>query len=152
MKKLFLAFTLLMTVTSVTVAQTNDKAIGLRGGNGTELSYQHPLSGNTRVELDLGLPGWKYAGIVLSGVHQWLWNIDGGLDWYAGLGGQVGSIRWATGNPYDFGLGLAGQIGLEYNFPIPLQLSLDWRPVWNIIPSGHGFGYESAAFGIRYRF
>lgn len=152
MKKLFLACALLLTVTSVTFAQTNDKAIGLRGGWGTELSYQQPLSGNTRLELDLGLPGWKYSGVILSGIHQWLWNIDGGLDWYAGLGGQIGSIRWASGDPYGLGLGLAGQLGIEYNFPIPLQLSLDWRPTWYVVPSGSPFGYEGVALGIRYRF
>ena len=39
MKKLFLAFALLMTVTSVTIAQTNDRAIGGRFGWGGELSY-----------------------------------------------------------------------------------------------------------------
>ncbi len=152
MKKLFLAFALLLTVTTITEAQTNNKAIGLRGGWGTELSYQQPLTGGTRFELDLGLPGWKYSGIVLTGVHQWVMNIDGGLDWYAGLGGQVGTIRWNKNEDSGFGLGLAGQIGLEYNFPIPLQLSLDWRPTWYILPAGSPFGYEGVALGIRYRF
>ncbi len=152
MKKLFLAFALLMTVTLVAEAQTNDKAIGIRGGWGTELSYQQPLSGATRLEVDLGLPGWKYSGIVLTGVHQWLWNIDGGLDWYAGLGAQVGSIRWDKGETTGIGLGLAGQLGIEYNFPIPLQLSLDWRPTWYVVPSGKPFGYEGVALGLRYRF
>ena len=45
----------------------------------------------------------------------------------------------------------AGDIGIEYNFDIPLQLSLDFRPEL-------GFGNYSddldfdIALGIRYRF
>lgn len=152
MKKLFFIAILALGISAFATAQTNDKAIGLRGGWGTELSYQQPLSGSTRLEVDLGLPGWKYSGIVLSGIHQWVMNIDGGLDWYAGLGGQVGSIRWDKNESSGIGLGLAGQIGIEYNFPIPLQMSLDWRPTWYLIPSGKPFGYEGVAFGIRYRF
>ena len=113
MKKLFFIAILALGISAFATAQTNDKAIGLRGGWGTELSYQQPLSGSTRLEVDLGLPGWKYSGIVLSGIHQWVMNIDGGLDWYAGLGGQVGSIRWDKNESSGIGLGLAGQIGIE---------------------------------------
>jgi hypothetical protein len=46
----------------------------------------------------------------------------------------------------------AGQIGLEYNFNIPLQLSLDYRPGFYLVPAGHGGAWEGAALGIRYRF
>lgn len=152
MRKVFLAFALLMTVTMVTEAQTNNRAIGIRGGWGTELSYQQPLSGSTRLELDLGLYGWDHGDFVLSGIHQWLFAPNGGFNLYAGLGPQIGSYWWGKEDRYTFGLGLAGQFGLEYNFDFPLQISLDWRPSWNIIPSGRGFGYEGFALGLRYRF
>ena len=153
MKKLFLAFALLMTVTSVTIAQTNDRAIGGRFGWGGELSYQHPLQSATRLELDLGLYGWNNGDFVLTGIHQWLFAANGGFNLFAGLGPQLGSYWWGKENKYTFGLGLAGQFGLEYNFnEVPLQLSLDWRPSWAIIPSGRGFGSEGFALGLRYRF
>ena len=70
MKKLFLAFALLMTVTSVTVAQTNDRAIGIRGlNNAAEISFQNPLSNSTRLELDLGLYGF---GDHMASTGMWV--------------------------------------------------------------------------------
>ncbi len=155
MKKVFLAFALLMTATMIAEAQTNERAIGIRLGNGAELSYQHPFSGNTRLEADLGLYGLgERNAFIASGIYQWLWNIDGGLDWYAGLGAQLGT-RWYKNEvetwESGFGLAIAGQIGLAYNFPIPLQLSLDYRPALYFLPEVGG-SYDYVALGIRYRF
>ena len=40
-------------------------------------------------------------------------------------------------------VGIAGQLGVEWNFPaVPLQLSLDWRPVFFFL-NNRGFGYDS---------
>ena len=59
MKKVFFTAILLVGVTFASQAQTISKhAIGLRfgGGNGygAEVSYQHALGDNNRLELDLG--------------------------------------------------------------------------------------------------
>ena len=152
MKKLFLAFALLLTVSTVTIAQTNDRAIGARFGYGAELSYQQPLSSATRLEVDLGLYGFNHGDFVITAIHQWLFAPNGGFNLYAGLGPQLGSFWWGNEDKYSLGVGLAGQFGLEYNFDFPLQISLDWRPSWSIIPTGRGFGYEGFALGLRYRF
>lgn len=44
------------------------------------------------MELDLG---WRNSNNVdafkLTGLYQWVWNIDGGFNWYAGVGGGLGS-------------------------------------------------------------
>ena len=50
-----------------------------------------------------------------------------------------------------FGIGAGGQIGLDYQFNAPIQLSLDVRPMWNFIGHVTGFNY-GAALGIRYAF
>lgn len=154
MKKVILLFVFIASMVEATMAQQNDQAIGVRLGWGAELSYQHPLKSKTRLEVDLGLGGWDHGGFLLTGVHQWIGNIDGGLDWYAGLGPQLGSVWYKTDNVWyqNFGLGIAGQVGLQYSFPIPLQISLDYRPSWFIIPSERGFGYGDLALGLRYRF
>ena len=56
------------------------------------------------------------------------------------------------GGDNDFALGVGAQVGLEYIFPsFPLQISLDWRPVFDIVPST-GFGWQSVGLGIRYAF
>ena len=44
-----------------------------------------------------------------------------------------------------------GQIGLEYEFDFPLQLTLDVRPGFDVLHASDGFVY-SYAFGVRYRF
>jgi hypothetical protein len=30
--------------------------------------------------------------IKLAALYQWVWNIDGGFNWYAGVGGGLGSL------------------------------------------------------------
>lgn len=154
MKKVILLFVFIASMVEATMAQQNDQAIGVRLGWGAELSYQNQLKKNTRLEIDLGLGGWDHGGFLLTGVHQWIWNIEGDLDWYAGLGPQIGSVWYKTDNVWyqNFGLGIAGQIGLQYNLPIPVQITLDYRPSWFIIPSEEGFGYGNLALGLRYRF
>ena len=54
-------------------------------------------------------------------------------------------------NLTNIGLGFDAQIGLEYKFNIPLQVSIDFRPQWDILGAGSGFGY-GVALGIRYCF
>lgn len=154
MKKIIFIAVFVLGLTTAASAQTNSKAIGIRALWGAEISYQHPLSGSTRLEVDLGLGGWDHGGFLLTGTHQWLWNLSGDLDWYAGVGPQLGSVHYQKDDAWKsgFGLGIAGQVGLQYNFPIPLQLSLDYRPGWFIIPSAKGITYDGIALGIRYRF
>ena len=72
-------------------------------------------------------------------------------NWYAGVGAGAGL--------YDkyFFAGVAGRIGVEYNFDFPLNVSLDWRPVIGPAFGGNGFHDEglfagAIAWGIRYRF
>ena len=166
MKKLNLiaVFAIGATFRSETQAQSiSENALGLRlgGGDGIgpEISYQRALGGNNRLELDLG---WRthdrYDAFKLSGLYQWVWNIDGGFNWYAGLGGGVGSVgvndEWRDRYPNDGAfLFVAGDIGIEYNFDIPLLLSLDFRPEigfndYNITNDLS----PDIALGIRYQF
>ncbi|UQD57254.1 hypothetical protein [Flavobacterium sp. K5-23] len=145
MKKIILSAIMLIGLAFSTQAQDISKnALGLRfgdnGGFGGELSYQRALSSNNRLELDLGWRnrndynknGYDDNAIKLTGLYQWVWNIDGGFNWYAGVGGGVGSYGrdYYDGRVYDNGMYAfaAGDIGIEYNFPIPLLISLDFRP------------------------
>jgi hypothetical protein len=87
--------------------------------------------------------------------------IENRFNWYVGLGGGVGSYSFDdnsdinNGNDYnDTFVFAAGDIGIEYNFDIPLLISLDFRPEI-------GFGnklYDNndldldIALGLRYQF
>jgi len=166
MKKLFLAAFMLVGVAFNAQAQEISKnAIGLRIGDndgfGAEVSYQRRLGTDNRLELDLG---WRdsryYDAVKLVGLYQWIWNIEGGFNWYAGVGGGLGTFdtddryyfdgrRYGDSGTYAV---VAGDIGIEYKFDFPLQLSLDFRPE---LYFGDDFGDDfgpDIALGVRFTF
>jgi len=162
MKKIIFLTIALLGLTFTIQAQTISKnAIGVRIGDsdglGTEINYQRGLSDNNRLEFGLG---WRsrndVTAIKLTGLYQWVWNLDGNFNWYVGAGGGLVQVNFdddvfgddLDNETYAFA---AGDIGIEYNFDIPLILSLDFRPEL-------GFGDYSddvefdIALGIRYQF
>lgn len=154
MKKFILSLALVVSMVGALSAQVDSKAIGVRFGgfygSGGEITYQHPLGNANRVEVDLGV---NHYGFGLSGVYQWVWDLSDladGFNWYAGVGGALGSYDFKD-NDHAFGLGVLGQVGIEYNFNIPLQLSLDYRPGLYIMPSYKGI-YDGICLSARYKF
>jgi hypothetical protein len=142
MKKLVLILALSLGL--ATVAFSQSQYIGGRsGGYGGELSYQKDLNSSGRLEADLG---WSYSYLGLTGLYQWVKPIGGvqGLEWFYGGGATVG---FGSG----LYLGVAGNIGIDYNFSFPLQIGLDYRPTLFILPSISG-GWTGYAFSARYRF
>ena len=130
---------------SVFTLFAGDNALGVRLGYGGEVSYQHSLGSYNRLEVDAG---WNSKYLGLAGVYQWVWDLSAlgdGFKWYAGVGAVLGIYE------DDFALGAAGNIGIEYNFNIPLQISLDYRPTFYLIP-GTDFCSTGVGLGIRYRF
>ena len=159
MRKLYFVFALMLTVNLVH-AQSTQNAIGLRFGGGegfgTEISFQHWLSDVNRLELDLGMiSGTNYSAWSVAGIYQWVWKIDNGFNWFAGAGGRIGTWSWDntyTGN--DGGgvlLAAAGDVGIEYTFPVGIQLGLDYRPELGLVNHGNAFG-NNVALSVRYRF
>lgn len=166
MKKIFLiAIAFIGGTIFMNAQEISDNAIGLRIGDsdgfGAEVSYQRALGSNNRLELDLGIRnGSDYDGFKIAGIYQWVWNIDGGFNWYAGPGAGLASYG------YDYGSGknrvdenetfvfIGGDVGIEYNFDIPLLLSLDFRPEFGL--GNNRFGNDDLGFdialGIRYQF
>jgi len=166
MNKSILVVTMLLGLACSSQAQNISKnALGLRIGDndgfGVEVSYQRKLAANNRLELDLG---WRnssnVSNIKLAALYQWVWKIEGGFNWYAGVGGGLGSWSYDNNNKNNnnsdngaFAF-VAGDLGIEYNFDIPLQLSLDIRPELYFNSNDfreNNFGPD-IALGIRYRF
>lgn len=157
MKKLLLSMMLLLMV--VVAADAQSRSIGGRLGHGIEFSYQHSVGASNMVNLQVGLPFFNGFGLEGVVTYDWIfpitsWQEQGTWNWYAGVGGGVG--MWDFNHPVGFA-GVAGRIGVEYNFWFPMQLSLDWSPV--IGPSfGHdkvgfnAYGMSSFGLGIRYLF
>ncbi len=150
MKKIALLF--VFAVAMATAAFAQPRAIGARIGYGFEASYQHSMGENNMIEVELGLPGFN--AIEAAATYDWLnpgglmipWENKGSWNWYAGVGAGVG-YNWGTWwySPYAFG-GVAGRVGVEYNFEFPLQLSVDWRPVIGV--EGNKYGVDFYADGL----
>ncbi|RKE95418.1 hypothetical protein [Ichthyenterobacterium magnum] len=161
MKKLFLVAIAFIGFTTLTNAQEiAENAIGLRLGDsdgfGAEISYQRGLSDNNRLEFDLGWrSGTNYDGFKLAGLYQWVWQLDGNFNWYAGAGGGIGSYSFdnvpAGVDDSDTFVFAAGDIGIEYNFDIPLLISLDFRPELGFGDFRDDVDFD-IALGIRYQF
>lgn len=162
MKKILLIAAIALGATTVATAQEVSKnALGIRVGDGdglgTEISYQRALGDNNRLELDLGYENSKnFDAFKLTGIYQWIWNIDGGFNWYAGAGGGLFSASYDApynrdGDDSETALLAAGQVGIEYSFDFPLLLSLDVRPEFYFGDFRDGNDID-IALGIRYQF
>lgn len=160
MKKLLLVAIAFIGFATVSAQDISDNAIGLRLGDsdgfGAQISYQRALGDNNRLEVDLGITsGNNNDGFKLAGIYQWVWLLDGDFNWYAGAGGGIGSISYDNVPPgFDDSetfFFVAGNIGVEYNFDIPLQLSLDVRPEFDFGDLNDDLDFD-IALGIRYRF
>lgn len=150
MKKVILIAAMVLGFTVAAAAQP--RAIGVRVGNGGEVSYQHSL-GTNFLEVDGGL-GLGFDGVFnvgATGIYNFMISEFGnGFGFYAGPGAGVGLGFGDDANYLN--LSVAGMVGIEYNFSFPLQLSLDFRQHIGI-GLGHGLhAPSSVGLGIRYKF
>ena len=153
MKKSILIAAMVLGFAVAAVAQP--RAVGIRGGYGVEATYQHTLGANF-VEANLGLNGFNALNVAAT--YNWMiaqpqWTDRGEWGFYAGPGAALG---FGFGAASHFNVAAVGQVGLEYTFWFPLQLSIDIRPQLGLITAsgaaGFYFGGWCPALGIRYRF
>ena len=138
---------LLAAFAFVAVASAQPRALGVRAGWGGELSYQHG-GGAGFLEADLGFLGNAH-GFYVTGIYDFILGSAGICNFYAGPGLQLGFYNYADNS--GFNAGIAGQLGVEFEIPsVPLNFSLDWRPVYYF--QYGDFGWQGIALGIRYRF
>lgn len=155
MKRIILVITATFAISAAN-AQIENLGVRLFGGDnlGGELSAQWGM-GSNRLETDLGWTfGDHFGAISFSGIWQWKGEIGSGFGWFAGPGFSAGLWFYDSDVDDDGGLNvaIAGQAGVEYNFDaIPLQLSVDVRPSFSLIP-GTDFHWGGIALGVRYRF
>ena len=153
----------LISLTAVNAQEIANHALGLRLGDsdgfGAEISYQKSLGRYSRLEANLG---WRdsrdFNAFKITGLYQWVHQLEGNFNWYYGVGGGLGSVDFDEDFDTDANGGLfvliAGDIGVEYNFDIPLLLSLDLRPELGLVGYdgfSNNFDFD-LALGIRYQF
>ena len=138
MRKAILILAAVLGLSVAASAQT--KALGVRFGAGPlEVSYQHWVGDPNFVEVTGGLYFINGNAFQVTGTYNWrLWEPDwtdrGNWGVYGGPGFTIGSASVpADGNRSGYMttamFGIVGQLGLEYTFWFPLQLSVDIRPI-----------------------
>jgi hypothetical protein len=146
MKKIIIIAAMLLGFAVAASAQP--RAIGIRNAG---ISYQHSV-GADFIEAGIGLYGTAFSveGVYNIMLAQPSWTSRGEWGFYAGPGANVG-----LGNKL-FNVAVVGQVGLEYTFWFPLQLSLDVRPQVGFASaagvSSFYMGGFYPALGVRYRF
>ena len=153
MKRALLTLTIVIAGLSA-YAQPRDMGIRI-GATGLEAGYQHDIKQNQFIEGNLGLdfgtlsnaaPGVKATAIYNFIWARPAWTEQGTWALYAGPGATMGYVHdqahFTVGKeviPYNsagFMLGVCAQVGLEYTFWFPLQLSVDLRPTVAMHVSG----------------
>lgn len=148
--------TVIFVLTVFTIAKTQDyqTGFGLRGGWSNGITIKHFIQEDKAIE---GILSSRWRGLEITGlyeIHDQAFNEDR-LNWYYGFGGHVGLYqgdngRWSRDDDNFAVLGVDGILGIEYNFrKIPINISLDWKPVLNLI-GYFGLWTDSGAFSIRF--
>lgn len=157
MRKLFLFIGFVtLSVLTANAQEISENALGIRFGDnngfGGEISYQRRLGSANRLEVDLGIRGNKtYSAFKATGLYQWVWQLEDRFNWYAGVGAGVGSWKVKSTDISSTSLFGAGVIGVEYNFDIPLLISLDYRPEVGFSDGYDGFNSDFG-LSVRYQF
>lgn len=158
MRKFILTIVFVITLAAVSSAQDYRTGIGLRAGYPVGLSVKHFVSSKTALE---GILASQWRGFLVTGLfeaHKRLADVDN-LNWYYGFGAHVGFWNSNTNRAYWMEpgasytvIGIDGILGLEYSFEdIPINLSLDWKPAFNLT-GWTGFWGDGGALSIRYIF
>lgn len=150
MKRLLIALAVAAGICGTMSAQP--KAIGARiGGTGFDISYEHLIKSADFVEVNAGVdfgymgngnPGFKATGIYNFTFARPAWTNKGEWGLYAGPGFSLGYVNDHVtykkdnykyyGYANGFMMALVAQVGLEYTFWFPLQLSVDLRPMFGL--------------------
>lgn len=157
MKKILFAAAIMLTFAFAASAQP--RAIGGRLGYGLEASYQHTVHDADFVEATLGLFSFNEVNATATYnfmIAQPSWTDRGEWGFYAGPGAAVG-VGFVPDATFA-SIAVAGQVGLEYTFWFPLQLSVDLRPKIGVAINDGAHFYAGGLFGfipcisVRYRF
>ena len=148
MKPVFKIFLITLFIIGGTIENVNaqdayGKAVGIRGGTPTGVSYKHFLEFAGAIE---GIFGYNFTNgrvFTLSGLYEHHFFINYNTNFFAGGGLTLGA------NSDEFRVIVEAIGGIEYVFPrFPMSFSLDYKPAFNI--SGADFFFNEFALTIRY--
>lgn len=155
MRRLFLISLFIGIALSTVKAQDYNTAIGIRLGLSNGISAKHFISSENAIE---GILNTRWGGFYVVGLYEWQKPINDvpRLYWYYGAGGHVGvwsssASPWFNESGSYTVLGIDGILGLEYVFKeAPINISLDWKPGFNVLGNTGFWGDELALSGRFY--
>ncbi len=143
----------LLSVSKVQAQTTNyGQAIGVRLSHSPGITYKKFLSDKNALEFIGHARIWNDGSyFAVTGLYQWVLPFPvEQMNWYAGVGADVGLISYS--NTSEVGLGIDGIVGIEYTLAdYPFNFSLDWIPSFAIINNG-GFYGGNVGLSARYVF
>ncbi len=148
MKRNFLTLLVILVASSFTLLKAQDYkvALGVRLSNSTP-TLNNSVSIKYFMNQQNALEGLVSFGsrFGIGGLYEFHKPTTAtGLNWFFGGGAYIG---FQDSNTY---FGPTGIIGLDYKFTnVPLNLSLDWKPELDIIPS---INFVPDAFALSARF
>lgn len=158
MKKLFFTFALALGCFVAAYSQNYNSAIGLRLGYPVSVTYKHFISEPGAIEVFAGFRSWTYyRWFNVAGLYEHNFPISGveGLNWY--VGGGASAFFWSYDDLFvgddgsNTSIGIMGVLGLDYKFEsAPVNLSVDWMPLFFLNGYGNGFGGGYGALSARY--
>ncbi len=134
------------------VAQDYKDAFGIRLGYDNGLTLKHFISPSNALE---GILTVSPNYFQLTGLYEYQQPFQNapGLDWFVGLGGHLGSVYDKHYHGGKLLLGIDLIAGLEYTFPsAPFNVSLDWKPAFNLNHSYNDYWFAGLALSLRYTF
>lgn len=140
-----LLFTLffLGVIENTTAQDAYGRAIGIRGGTPTGVSYKHFLEFAGAIE---GVAGFNFANgrvFTVTGLYEHHFFLNYNTNLFAGGGLSLGA------NSDEFRLIVEAIGGIEYVFPrFPMSFSLDYKPAFNSF--GPDLLFNEFALTIRY--
>jgi len=139
---------LLATIVGAMAITGKSQELGLRFGdaigNNVAIDGIFTLGQFSRVHADVSFGN---NGVGVEALYDFLYKpLEGeSFHWYVGAGPYV-----FLADP--FGLGVAGEVGLEYHFNgAPIAIGADWRPAFNIVENTD-FYWGGFGFNVRYVF
>lgn len=157
MKKVFTILCLTVIATLAiqfsSKAQGYDNAIGGRFGAANGITFKTTLGDNKMVDIIANFRSNNtYNYFRVTGLYEIYTPINdvAGLNYYYGIGGSIGSVKYKPYNSSDLYLSVDGVLGLDYKFAdAPINLSLDWKPAIQLTPDTN---FDASGVGLSLRF
>jgi len=159
MRKLFtilcLVFIATFAIQSTSKAQSYNNAIGGRFGAANGITFKTAVGENKMLDIIANFRSnnnLKYFRVTgLYEIYNPISNAPG-LNWYYGIGGSIGSVKYDYyyAQSSDLYLSVDGVLGLDYKFAdAPINISLDWKPAIELTPDTD---FDASGVGLSLRF